>query len=124
MSDDSAGIDSPHSSSSVRTAVEHLVIHLPPMERACVLLKDVLDYSLEEIAELVDSTVGGVKSALNRARTKLKGLEKSLLETREKAPRPRASELLQLYVDRFNQCDWDGVRELTSADARLLVADG
>ncbi|HEY1659848.1 MAG TPA: RNA polymerase sigma factor [Candidatus Sulfotelmatobacter sp.] len=49
-------------------AVEHLVATLPPKERACVLLKDVFDYSLEEIAELVDSTVGGVKAALNRAR--------------------------------------------------------
>src|SRR6266403_1928386 len=36
-------------------AVEHLVLTLPPKERACILLKDVLDYSLEEIAELVDS---------------------------------------------------------------------
>src|SRR5499433_1021091 len=52
-------------------AVEHLVTSLPPKERACVLLKDVFDYSLEEIAELVDSTVGGVKAALNRGRTKL-----------------------------------------------------
>ena len=44
---------------------------LPPKERACILLKDVFDYSLEEIAELVDSTVGGVKAALNRGRAKL-----------------------------------------------------
>src|SRR5229473_3607197 len=44
-------------------AVEHLVLALPPKERACVLLKDVFDYSLEEIAEAVDSTVGGVKAA-------------------------------------------------------------
>src|SRR5215467_8843002 len=48
----------------VARAVEHLVLTLPPKERACVLLKDVFDYSLEEIAELVDSTVGGVKAAL------------------------------------------------------------
>src|SRR5262245_21029116 len=52
-------------------AVEHLVLTLPPKERACVLLKDAFDYSLGEIAELVDSTIGGVKAALNRARTKL-----------------------------------------------------
>jgi RNA polymerase sigma-70 factor (ECF subfamily) len=45
----------------VGRALEHLVIKLPPKERACVLLKDVFDYTLEEIAELVDSTVGGVK---------------------------------------------------------------
>src|SRR6266516_7761343 len=39
-------------------AVEQLVATLPPKERACVLLKDVFDYSIEEIVELVDSTVG------------------------------------------------------------------
>jgi len=53
------------------TAVERLVISLPPKERACVLLKDVFDYSLEETAELVDTTVGGVKAALSRGRMKL-----------------------------------------------------
>src|SRR5438876_6683569 len=42
-------------------AVERLVLTLPPKERACVLLKDIFDYSLEEIATMVDSTVGGVK---------------------------------------------------------------
>jgi RNA polymerase sigma-70 factor, ECF subfamily len=52
-------------------AVERLVLTLPPKERACVLLKDVFDYSLEDIAELVDSTLGGVKAALNRGRSKL-----------------------------------------------------
>jgi RNA polymerase sigma-70 factor, ECF subfamily len=44
----------------VDRAIEHLVLSLPPKERACILLKDVFDYSLEEIADLVDSTVGGV----------------------------------------------------------------
>jgi RNA polymerase sigma-70 factor (ECF subfamily) len=41
-------------------------------------------------------------------------------------PRPKNGELaqlLRLYVDRFNQRDWDGVRELIAADARLQVAD-
>ena len=98
-------------------AVEHLVTALPPKERACVLLKDVFDYSLEEIAELVDSTVGGVKAALNRGRSKL---------TSHPAETKRASvplPLLHLYVERFNRRDWDGVRELITADARLQVAD-
>ena len=102
-------------------AVEHLVTSLPPKERACVLLKDVFDYSLEEIAELVDSTVGGVKAALNRARTKL-----AAAPAPSKTPRsvdPELTRLLKLYVERFNRRDWDGVRELISADARLTVAD-
>src|SRR5467141_3718945 len=103
-------------------AVERLVLTLPPMERACVLLKDVFDYSLEDIAELVDSTVGGVKAALNRGRSKLTN------SPQRPAPPPRAKSadvvrLLHLYVERFNQQDWDGLRELIAADARLLVAD-
>lgn len=102
-------------------AMEHLVTNLPPKERACVLLKDVFDYSLEEIAELVDSTVGGVKAALNRARTKL-----AAAPAPSRAPRtvdPELTRVMKLYVERFNRRDWDGVRELISADARLTVAD-
>jgi RNA polymerase sigma-70 factor (ECF subfamily) len=106
---------------AVDRAVERLVINLPPKERACVLLKDVFDYSLDEIADLVDSTVGGVKAALSRGRAKLATLHES--PQAKLATRPEASELLRLYVDRFNRCDWNGVRELASADARLRVAE-
>src|SRR5262249_7499606 len=102
-------------------AVEHLVASLPPMERACVLLKDVFDYSLEEIAELVDSTVGGVKAALNRGRTKLAASPSPAKSSR--STNPELTRVMQLYVERFNRRDWDGVRELISADARLTVAD-
>ena len=102
-------------------AIEHLVASLPPKERACVLLKDVFDYSLEEIAELVDSTVGGVKAALNRGRTKL--AETSPPTKSDRSASPELKRIMQLYVDRFNRRDWDGVRELTSADARLRVAE-
>ena len=106
---------------AVGAAIEHLVLNLPPKERACVLLREVFEYSLEEIAERVDSTVGGVKAALNRGRSKL-----ASLEDRAAPPRVTASEheqILRLYVERFNRRDWDGLRELISADARLLVAD-
>jgi RNA polymerase sigma-70 factor (ECF subfamily) len=102
-------------------AVEHLVLTLPPKERACVLLKDVFDYSLAEIAELVDSTVGGVKAALNRARTKL--AESSPRAMPPRSVSPELKRVMQLYVERFNRRDWDGVRELVSADARLNVAE-
>jgi RNA polymerase sigma-70 factor (ECF subfamily) len=91
------------------------------MERASVLLKDVFDYTLEEIAELVSSTVGGVKAALNRGRTKLTALPEPVRSHRELSP--ELSRLLRLYVDRFNKRDWEGIRELIRADARLRVAD-
>jgi RNA polymerase sigma-70 factor (ECF subfamily) len=102
-------------------AVEQLVMSLPPKERACVLLKDVFDYTLEEIAELVSSTVGGVKAALNRGRSKLAALPEPVRSHREADP--ELSRLLHLYVDRFNKRDWEGLRELISADAQLNVVD-
>ena len=108
----------------VDRAIEHLVLSLPPKERACVLLKDVFEYSLEEIAELVDSTVGGVKAALNRGRTKLDALKRAgAAPERHPERRAEVSPLLSLYVERFNRRDWDGLLELISADARLRVAD-
>ena len=105
----------------VSRAVEQLVMSLPPKERACVLLKDVFDYTLEEIAELVSSTVGGVKAALNRGRSKLAALPEPVPSRREVSP--ELSRLLHLYVDRFNKRDWDGLRELITADAQLRVVD-
>jgi RNA polymerase sigma-70 factor, ECF subfamily len=106
----------------VGRAVEHLVSSLPPKERASILLKDVFDYSLEEIAALVDSTVGGVKAALKRGRTKL-----AAMRTPAQAPprlaNPELQRVLQLYVERFNRRDWDGLRELITADAQLRVVD-
>jgi RNA polymerase sigma-70 factor, ECF subfamily len=105
----------------VGRAVEQLVMILPPKERACVLLKDVFDYTLEEIAELVSSTVGGVKAALNRGRSKLAASPEPVRAHRE--VNPELSRLLHLYVDRFNKRDWDGLRELISADAQLRVID-
>jgi RNA polymerase sigma-70 factor, ECF subfamily len=102
-------------------AVERLVLNLPPMERACVLLKDVLDYTLQEIAELVDSTVGGVKAALNRGRSKLASLPEQSISL--KPPTAEATKIMRLYVERFNQRDWNGLRELIADDAQLRVAD-
>jgi RNA polymerase sigma-70 factor, ECF subfamily len=102
-------------------AVEHLVLNLPPKERACVLLKDVLDHSLEETAELVGSTLGGVKAALKRGRRKLATMPEHL--TRPRTNNAETAQLLRLYLERCNRRDWDGVRELISADARLHVTD-
>src|SRR5260370_1984565 len=102
-------------------AIEHLVTSLPPKERDCVLLKDVFDYTLEEIAELVESTVGGVKAALTRVLSKLAASQAPLTQSR--TADPELTRVLHLYVERFNNRDWNGLRELISADARLNVTD-
>lgn len=118
--DSTAPVD-PHGL-AVGRALEHIVLTLPPKERACVLLKDVFDYSLEEIAEMVGSTVGGVKAALNRGRSKLSAPRGSVAKRRV-AHTDQAMRIRDLYIERFNRKDWDGVRELISADAQLVVAD-
>lgn len=105
----------------VRQALDRLVGHLPPMERACVLLKDVFEYSLEETADLVSSSVGGVKAALHRGRRKLETLTDP-----PAAPAPVSTKSLQLaerYADGFNRRAWDELRGLIRADARIHVAD-
>jgi RNA polymerase sigma-70 factor (ECF subfamily) len=102
-------------------AVERLVLTLPPKERACVLLKDVFDYTLEEIADLVESTVGGVKAALKRGRSKLAASPGPVKSSR--TVDPDLARVLHLYVERFNDRDWNSLRELISADARLRVTD-
>lgn len=108
---------------AVGRAVEHLVQHLPPKERASVLLKDVFDYTIEEIADLVDSTPGGVKAALHRGREKLNALPPPAAARPAPAMREDEERLLRLYVERFNRRDWDGLRALIAADATLRVAD-
>src|ERR1700735_4558037 len=61
-----AWVDPPEATGkAIDRAIERLVIALPPKERACVLLKDVFDYSLEEIADLVESTTGGGTAPLS-----------------------------------------------------------
>ncbi|HEV8245007.1 MAG TPA: sigma factor-like helix-turn-helix DNA-binding protein [Polyangiaceae bacterium] len=54
-----------------REAAGSLVARLAPQERAAVVLKEVFDFSLEEIAEALSTTVGAVKAALDRGRGKL-----------------------------------------------------
>jgi RNA polymerase sigma-70 factor, ECF subfamily len=108
---------------SLGRAVEQLVQQLPPKERACVLLKEVFDYTIDEIAELVESTPGGVKAALHRGREKLRAAPPPDLPRAPLALSADTRHLLELYVERFNRGDWDGLRELIAADATLRVAD-
>jgi RNA polymerase sigma-70 factor (ECF subfamily) len=109
--------DAVESREEVGRALRTVMSTLPPKERTCLILKDVLDHSIGEIAAIVDSTENGVKAALHRARGKL-------AERRtETAPRevPTLDPLTRRYIDCFNAQDWDGVRALMKADARLEV---
>ena len=96
-------------------ALRTLVTTLPTKERAAIILKDVLDCSLKDTAAIVDSTEGGVKAALHRARRKLR-------EASPPEPIPLEHRaLVAEYLDRFNRRDWDGVKALVRADVEVAV---
>jgi RNA polymerase sigma-70 factor (ECF subfamily) len=99
-------------------ALARLVGKLPPKERACVLLKDVLDYPLTEIADIADSTLAGVKAALHRGRAKLHAIESAPVAVTFDAGQRK---LFEAYADVFNRRDWDALRNLVRADARLEI---
>lgn len=88
---------------------------LAPAQRSCVILKDVLGHSLDEIAALLELSVPAVKAALHRGRTRL---QNELANVAEIAPRP-ASPAVARYAALFNARDWDGVRALLADDVRL-----
>jgi len=102
-------------------ALTHLALRLPPRERACVVLKDVLDHSLEDTAAITGSSVGAVKAALHRGRDKLEAAARAPAPSRPLAADQRA--VVERYLAAFNRRDWDGVRALLSAEARLEVVD-
>jgi RNA polymerase sigma-70 factor (ECF subfamily) len=111
--EDVAGFEDKPDPAVVRAALARFLA-LPVTQRSAVILKDVLDHSLEETAEIMGTTVMAVKAALVRGRGKL--LEAEPQET-ELAATTR--EALQRYASLFNARDWDGVRAMVSDDCRL-----
>ncbi|HET7065416.1 MAG TPA: sigma-70 family RNA polymerase sigma factor [Rudaea sp.] len=90
-------------------------VELAPAQRSCVILKDVLGHSLDEIAALLELSVAAVKAALHRGRVRLRD---ELANVAEIAARP-ASPVVARYAALFNARDWDGVRAMLADDVRL-----
>lgn len=100
---------------AVETAVSRFV-ELPILQRSIVILKDVLDESLVEIAALLDITVDAVKGHLARGRARLREINAQACSL----PDARSASVAVLrYVALFNQRDWDGLRALLADDVRL-----
>jgi RNA polymerase sigma-70 factor (ECF subfamily) len=101
----------------------HTFMRLPVAQRSCVILMDVLGYSLQEIGEVIDSTVPAVKAALSRGRARLRELA---LERDDRSPpvlpAPQRS-LLNAYVDRFNARDFDAIRDMLADEVRLELVN-
>jgi ketosteroid isomerase-like protein len=88
-------------------------------QRSVVILTDVLDEPLSEIAALLDLTVDAVKGHLARGRTRLQQIKAQAASP----PRGRpASAAVAHYVTLFNRRAWDGLRALLADDVKLIQA--
>jgi RNA polymerase sigma-70 factor (ECF subfamily) len=107
----------------VATASLHTFMRLPVKQRSCVILMDVLGHSLEEIGEVIDSSIPAVKAALNRGRARLR----ELAQEPDDRPLPVLTgpqrSLLAAYVDRFNARDFDAIRNMLADEVRLELVN-
>jgi RNA polymerase sigma-70 factor (ECF subfamily) len=101
---------------SIRLAFVAALQHLPPRQRAVLILREVLRWRADEVAELLGSTVASVNSALQRARSTL--ASRDLTSDRPSEPMDDAQRaLLARYVDAFERYDMDSLTALLHYDA-------
>jgi RNA polymerase sigma factor (sigma-70 family) len=100
---------------AVRTAVSRF-LDLPPAQRSCVILKDVLEHSLEEIATMLELSIPAIKAALHRGRARLRELSAA---PEQKTSGRTSSPPIVRYAELFNARDWDGVRAMLVDDVKL-----
>jgi len=125
MTDSAAGIagdpaDKAVLQDSVRLAFVAALQHLPPRQRAVLLLREVLAWSAADVAELLDTTVASVNSALQRARVTMAALDTArTLTTAELGEEERT--LLARYVAAFEAYDVDALVQLLHEDAAMSM---
>jgi RNA polymerase sigma-70 factor (ECF subfamily) len=92
---------------------------LPTVPRSCVILMDVLGYSLSDLTAMLHLTLPAVKAALHRGRARLREAA-AALEAPVSAPLGAARRaLFERYVDRFNARDFDAIRDLLAEEVWL-----
>jgi RNA polymerase sigma-70 factor, ECF subfamily len=99
-------------------ALVHAIQQLPGRQRAVLIFRDVLGWSAAEVAEVLESTVASVNSALQRARATV---DQQLPEATAAAAGPQERELVDRYVGAFEQADMDGLVALLREDATLRM---
>jgi RNA polymerase sigma-70 factor (ECF subfamily) len=103
---------------SIRLAFVAALQHLPPRQRAVLLLTEVLGWSASEVAESLETSVASVNSALQRARATI--ASRNLADTAA-ALSDEHSKLLERYVDAFLRYDVDALVALLHQDATLSM---
>jgi RNA polymerase sigma-70 factor, ECF subfamily len=101
---------------TIRLAFIAALQHLPARQRAVLILREVLRWKATEVAELLETTVASVNSALQRARSALAATD--LDATRPSRPMDESQRaLLDRYVDAFERYDMDALTSLLHEDA-------
>jgi RNA polymerase sigma-70 factor, ECF subfamily len=101
---------------SIRLALVAALQHLPPKQRAVLILREVLAWKAAEVAELLDTTVASVNSALQRARATLDAIDVSKTDPLDPTDDHQRT-LLRRYVDAFERYDMDALTSLLHEDA-------
>lgn len=101
---------------SIRLAFIAALQYLPPRQRAVLILCEVLDWKASEVAELLDTSVASVNSALQRARSTL-AARNATVNLRPQPLDDRQQTLLARYVAAFEQYDMDALTALLNEDA-------
>ena len=114
MPDDPAEVAA--SRETTRLALVAALQHLPPRQRAVLILCEVLRWKAGEVAELLETSVASVNSALQRARATLEASELSVGDTSRSVDAADA-ELLERYVKAFERYDMDALTSLIREDA-------
>lgn len=101
---------------TIRLAFVAALQHLPPRQRAVLILREVLRWRASEVAELLETSVASVNSALQRARATLDASNLSE-ETAPPSIDAADAELLARYVEAFERYDMDALTALIHEDA-------
>jgi RNA polymerase sigma-70 factor (ECF subfamily) len=101
---------------TIRLAFIAALQHLPPRQRAVLILREVLRWKATEVAELLDTTVASVNSALQRARSTLAAGDVGATDLSQTMDEEQRA-LLARYVDAFERYDLDSLTSLLHEDA-------
>jgi RNA polymerase sigma-70 factor (ECF subfamily) len=101
---------------TIRLAFVAALQHLPPRQRAVLILREVLRWKADEVAALLETTVASVNSALQRARSTLEASHLSAADRPEPMDDSQRA-LLARYVDAFERYDLESLTTLLHEDA-------